>query len=294
MEEKQFTVDEHYLSQVYLRGFVPGYTPGETYDKKKKYFIWRYDVVSGEQIEVSTKSQCSVDNLYELFGKNGEYLLRNHLEKAFGDIEKKFASQRLKLEKKAYYKDNTKTKCFLDKDEKDFWVLFIVLQILRHPDTIDSAAKLAKEIIDRSLSDQQARNFALSHCAPFVYEADENNKTTQLLIDMAAPMRGMDFTVLYDEEGRFITAEKSVYVEAKAHPEKTLDYKLVVFPITSFLCLALTKNAGERYKNQPVLANEMCRDDVLYWFSRTNMIVYSNHELTNKEIAIIHGDNSLV
>lgn len=291
MEEKQkYTVSQHFVPQVLLRGFSTTYSVGEKTAKSRKYMVWRYDTIIDEQKQVPTSSICVEDNIYEYTGKQGEFVLRNALEKILGKIESKFHERRNQLESKAFQESNYNTNCFLDKDEKDFWVLFITLQVLRDPEVIELASELYREICDSSLSEKQARNVALNYCVPFLNAENENIAETKLLVEMAAPMRAMNFHVLVDKSGGFISARRGIHIEARTMPERYADYELIVFPITAYLCMVLSKKKEGRYMNRLVEADEMCKEDVLYWLSRKNTELFSNHRFSKAEIAVIRGD----
>lgn len=290
MSEEKITVREHFVPRVFLRGFSSDYIPCKKGDRKEKSLVWRYSTTTNEQKLVPIASVCYEDNIYEYTGKQGEFVLRNRLEKILSCLESMFGEYRSKLERKVTNESNLATNCFLENKEKDFWVLYITHQILRDPEVIEIAAELSREIIDDSLTDKQSRNIALSFCVPFLKEIDENTEETKILLAMAVPMRDSDYHVIVDKQGGFVTARRPVYVEAKISPEKDIEcYNLVIFPVTSHICLALTKKKQKHYMNRLHQSNIACKEDVLFWLSRRNEEIFSDHRLSEKEIAIIRG-----
>ena len=293
LESGNVTIRQHFVPRVYLRGFSPEYIPCKRKKHKGVPFIWRYSVTDNEQKMVPITSVCFDENIYEYTGKTGEVVLRNYLEKVLAQFESMFMEYRSKLEQKVYCESNLSTNCFLNKKEKDFWALYISQQILRDPEVIEMASELSREILNASLTEKQSRNIALSFCVPFLREINENTEEAKILSIIAAPMRDSDYHVLLDKEGGFVTARRPVYVEAKISPEKEVEYyDLVVFPISSQICLVLTKRKSKYFMNRLHIGNEMCRKDVLFWLSQRNDEIFSNHELSDKELAIIRGEET--
>lgn len=285
---ENITIEEHYVPRVLLRGFSPFYSIEETNRPKKIRCTWRYEIKSGKSNLVAISSVCKVKNLYEVTGYQGEYVLRNHLEKTFDCLESMFGEYRSKLEKKAFVDSNLRTRCFLNNIEKDFWVLFIALQILRRPDVIDCATELSTKVLDESLSENQARNVALKYCFPFWRKIDENSEEAKILFEIAAPMRDLGFVVLVDKNGRFVTSDKALFIVAKTEKGKPIDYERVLFPITSYLCIVLFRSKGKQRINRLMPSSENGAMEILQLLSLISNDIYSNHELSKSEIDAMH------
>ena len=105
------TKKQHYVPQVYLRGFST--------DNKQ---IWSYMIDSLDNGKyVPIESICREKYLYEVKDDEGNWLAPNRIEKKLSILEGMFAENLRILEKKAFLKENYRTKCFLTKDEKTFW-----------------------------------------------------------------------------------------------------------------------------------------------------------------------------
>ncbi|RHQ88520.1 DUF4238 domain-containing protein [Clostridium sp. AF21-20LB] len=109
------TKNQHYIPQVYLRGFSPEYEKGSKSYPNSRYTIYCYDLnVKKQKYEsVPIKSICYIKYLYEVTGHSGEIVLPNYLEHFFAGIEKMFSDFRSGLERKAFIEDNYRTNCFL-------------------------------------------------------------------------------------------------------------------------------------------------------------------------------------
>lgn len=75
-------------------------------------------------------------------------ILTNYLERLFSAGKKALVHIRHELEKKVFIRDNYKTKCFLSKEEKVFWVTYIVVQILRMPQILEIAENVSQETLE--------------------------------------------------------------------------------------------------------------------------------------------------
>ena len=132
---ENITKKQHYIPQVYLRGFSPEYSCKSNEIPSSKYTIYCYDLTKEVQSyePVPIKSVCYKNYLYEVTGNEGEIVLPNHLEKFFSAMAKMCREYRHKLERKAFITENYKTNYFLTQEEKSFWITYILIQILRMP-----------------------------------------------------------------------------------------------------------------------------------------------------------------
>ena len=85
----RLTKKQHYIPQVYLRGFSPEYSRKRENYSKGKYTIYCHNINGKKQClqAVPIKSICYNENLYEITGNQGEMLLPNYLERFFSAIE---------------------------------------------------------------------------------------------------------------------------------------------------------------------------------------------------------------
>ena len=84
-DDNKYTVNEHYISRMYLREFSEIKGVGN----KEKAFVWQYNVKTMKQtpVQVNISNICYEKNLYELMDTDGAFIARNTIEKTFGKIE---------------------------------------------------------------------------------------------------------------------------------------------------------------------------------------------------------------
>ena len=287
--KKNITVKEHFIPQVYLRGFSPQYKKYSSKDKETKYMIYRYNTLNEAQSEeIPIESICYKKNLYEIYGKDGNPKLQNRLEDVFGKFEAKFGEFRTRLEKKAFCESNYRISCFLSKEEKVFWTTYIVLQLLRLPVILEEAEKACKELFLDKINSNDARTLARWYCLPLFQEVDMESDEFYVFRRMFEPMADMAFTIYIDKEGRFITSDSVVYVQTVEYPCE--EYNQVIFPISAQLCLVLWGKEDKaeipvNYRNILRPADEEVRKMVLRCLTnKVESFVYSNHKFSKKEL----------
>lgn len=277
------TKKQHYIPQVYLRGFSPEYNKKNS-TQKDKYTIYCYDINSKKQNyrAIPIKSICYEKNLYEVTSSDGNIVLQNHLEKRFSNMEQKFGEFRSKLERKVFIEDNYRTKCFLTNEEKIFWFTYIIIQILRHPQTLEVAENEAKKILQ--VNSQQAKNIARIFCLPFFKVIDENSIESRLINIYFEAMKNMSIGIGVDKDKKLITSDKPVYIDLKSFPCKEFDK--IIFPISSEICLFLfgNKNKGKYQKNFLFPIKPEDREEIIKAMTRSSFgKLYSNHILDKGE-----------
>lgn len=282
----RLTKKQHYIPQVYLRGFSPEYVKGNKDYPTYRYTIYCHDLNSKKQLlqAVPIKSICYNEYLYEVTGHEGEIILPNYLEYFFSVIEKMFGNFRGRLERKAFIEENYRTKCFLANEEKIFWVMFILIQILRMPQVLKMAECVSKEIWSDNINTKQAQNIARIFCLPFFKEIEEGSKEAYIFETLFGPMKNMSFGVGVDRERKIITSDKPVYVCAKSFPCD--EYDEIIFPISSELCLFLfsKENKANYHKNFLFPINDEIREKILKSMTASSFgKLYSNHILDKTE-----------
>ena len=280
------TKKQHYIPQVYLRGFSPEYEKDNKSVSHSRYTIYCHDLNSEKQNykAVPIKSICYRDNLYEVTGSSGEIVLLNHLEDFFSGIEKMFGEFRSRLERKAFIEDNYRIKCFLTNDEKIFWVTYIIIQILRIPQILEIAEKLSREILGEKINIKQAKNIARQFCLPFFKEIDEDSDDAFIINALFEPMKNMSFGIGVDRHKGIITSDKTVYISAKSFPCD--EYDEIVFPISSELCLFLFGNENKRNcrKNFLFPISDEIKEEIIKSMAVSSFgKIYSNHILDKNE-----------
>ena len=285
---ENFTKKQHYIPQVYLRGFSPDYRNNEDipYDK---YTICCYDTTKMAQMPVAVpiKSICYSKLLYEVTGADGEIVLQNHLEKCLCALEKMFGEYRSRLEHKVFIQDNFKTRCFLTKEENVFWVTFMLVQILRMPDVLNEAESVSKNFF-KDVNDKQAKNIARKFCLPFFEELKEGSKESALFDAFFKPMSEMSFAVGVDTSGQLITSDKPVYVYTDIVPCE--EYGRIIFPISSQICLFMIGGDDKKQyaKNFLFPIDDATREEIIKSMTETSSkYIYSNHPLYGTELKYI-------
>lgn len=291
-QENNITRKQHYIPQVYLRGFSPEYL-AENRNKipLSHYTVYCYNLIADNQKyeAVPINSICFRKDLYEVTGKDGEIVLPNHLEKFFTVFEKKFSHYRRKLEHKAFIEDNYKTKCFLASEEKVFWVTYILIQLLRIPQVLQVVEETSLDILGNGINEKQAKNIARMTCLPFFKEIKIDDKEAVLFNSLLEPMLNMTFGVRVDRSGLIITSDMPVYIYSKEFPCK--EYGKIIFPISSQLCLFLF--GGEVKKKYPknflFPVEEVVREEIIKSMAYTSFEkIYSNHRLNKSELRYIN------
>lgn len=289
-EDSNITKKQHYIPQVYLRGFSPEYQRNKEKLLSSKYTIYCHNLKEKNQImkPIPIKSVCYRDYLYEVTGHDGEIVLANYLEQFFSLMEKKFSEYRDKLERKAFVEENYKTKCFLTGEEKEFWVTYILIQILRTPQILSLAENVSLETWENEININQAKNIARMFCLPFFKEIEEGSKEPVVFNDLLEPMKNMSFGVGVDREAGIITSDNPVCIYAENFSCE--EYKRVIFPITSKICLFLFgKEDKKKYpKNSLFVINNETREEILKSMTDFSFEkLYSNHFLDKREIGIV-------
>ena len=229
MGEKQITKIQHYVPRTYLRGFSP--------DPKR---IWSYSLDPmdcGKLVPI--ESVCRVNFLYEVRDDNDNLIAPNWIEKILGGLEGMFATNLRALEKKAFHRENYKTKCFFTTEEKVFWKTYIAVQIIRSPSVIQAAVDVTKDFFESELSPNKIQAFAISQCLPFFDEIKPEDKTAFNFF--LKPLQNMSIALGVDEGGTIFTSDNPVYCYSSHRDNltETTEYDEVVMPLSSKLVLIL-------------------------------------------------------
>jgi len=288
MEEKDLPKKrQHYVPQVYLRGFSPEYEPMNRSNLPfEKYTIFSFDLEkcaydSTEAVPIS--SICYKKKLYEIYGRDKKIIFPNWLENYFCALEKMYGTYRTELERKIH-KENIGIPNFLNAKERIFWVTFIAIHLLRNAYALSEAEAAIKELVDFNVSDKEIKSVVRKLCLPFFQEIKEDSKETKILEGILAPMYKMQFAVGIDFDNQIITSDKGASIIGKEFP--TDEYDEVIFPITSSICLFLVGNDNK----------DIHQDNTLFELSdagkkhiTTNVVldaykrIYSNHRFSVQE-----------
>ena len=283
---RNITKKQHYIPQVYLRGFSPEYIDKNNKIPLSRYTIYCHDLTKEAQSykKVPIKSICYKNDLYEVTGHDGEIVLTNRLEKFFSVVEKMFSEYRNKLERKVFITENYITNSFLTQEEKLFWITYILIQILRMPQILELAEQVSLETLGEELTNKQAQNIARLFCLPFFKEITESSQETKVFDTLYEPMKSMSFGIGVDVQERIITSDKPVFVYSKEFPCE--EYEKIIFPISSQICLFMFGNEDKKMQRKNFLfpIDEGCREEIVKSMSASAFEkVYSNHIFDKKE-----------
>lgn len=247
MEEKDLLKKkQHYVPQVYLRGFSPEYEPLNKSELPfEKYTIFPFDLEkqaydSTEAVPIH--SVCYKKKLYEIYGTDDQIIFPNWLENYFCALEKMYGSYRTELERKVH-RESIGVPNILTTMEKTFWVTFIAIHLLRNAYALSEAEAAIKELVNDSVSDKEVKSAVRKLCLPFFQEIKEDSQETKILEGILAPMYQMQFAVGIDFDNQLITSDKGASIIGKEFP--TDEYDEVIFPITSAICLILLGNENK-------------------------------------------------
>lgn len=271
------TVKEHYIPQVYLRGFAKDGNNIWFYDFEKKFF---------PKVPVPTKSVCYEEHLYEVRNSKGEIVLENYLENCLGVLERMFSKYRAKIKRKSY-EENQKTCCFLTKEEKVFWVTYIMLQILREPEVITSTEKVCSHFYSGITTENNIKNISRMLCLPLFDEVKEDGPFMYLVNTLLDGMINMGFVVAIDESESLITSDFPVCVHSSSRNLREIDR--VIFPIDSKTCLLLLNEEDQRKygKNKLYYIETSIRNELnLDIASGASKKIFFKDKITNHEVRL--------
>lgn len=274
MEKNSITKKQHYIPQVYLKGFQV--EKGLIYQYKKEMKD------NSDRKSVPIKSICQKKCFYEIQDQRGQYICPNHLEHYFGWFENHFNDYVSKLESKAFDPDNLKTRCFLDKEEKKFWITYISIQFLRLPGTLKIAEECAKEIFQEKANKVWTKNIARIACLPFWEEEDIGENWYGFYEKFVEPMMSMHIGIGADASGKLITSDNPVCIFSDRIISE--EYKEIIFPISSKLCLYMVGGEEKKRcgKNFLFFINEKNREKICDRIKiKAKQYLYSGYELSD-------------
>ncbi len=230
MRDKEITKKQHYVPRVYLKGF-----------SSDKIRVWSYSLCPIDDGKlVPIESVCRENYLYEPRDKNGELSSPNRIEKVLSGLEGKYAANLRRLENMAVHKENYKIACFLSSEEIAFWKLFVVVQMMRMPSTLESAYEVSERyLMGEQLSKNEAHAAALAYCLPFFSELKSDDKN--VLTAFLRPMLNMSIVIGVDEQESIFASDNPVYCYSPESEriDSIQEYGRIVMPLTSKLVLVM-------------------------------------------------------
>lgn len=221
MSKKHPTKNQHFVPQEHFRGF-----------SQDGVMIYEYNIKNSEPIKtpVTIESICREKYLYEVRGNSGEIIGMNYIEKNLCAVEGLFAERRRLIMRKAR-KENFHIRCFLSKEEKEFWYFYTTLQIMRNPLILNGAKTIIQDSFPQQFTSNAENNIALAYCLPFT-PADENRPNAFLSI--LSMLLSKKISVGFADCDRLFTSDITVYGYA---PNGLPDFDYLWFPISTSLVL---------------------------------------------------------
>ena len=280
MNDNQITKKQHFLPQVYLRGFSVDH---------KAICAFRLDNNSISK-SVPIKSVCSENYLYEVVNQDGKFLAPNHIEKFLGKIESMFGTFRKQLMGKARNPENFKTCCFLTTQEKAFWIAYTAIQILRMPKIIHEAEDFSRDYLKDYIEPYKAEIVAHTQCLPFFGEINPEDKN--LFNYIVKMLCDMYINIFFDPADSIFTSDNPIYCCAPDFSNGECEQ--IIFPIASNIVLMfygskLKKKIGRKGRNRliPLTKEEIdsIKMDIAY---TAEQWIYSKNNLPYEDIQLIH------
>ena len=277
MPEKQPTKNQHYVPQIYLRGFSSDSTGIYEYNLKQEKPIHR---------PVSIESICREKNLYEFRDNDGGFIWNNYLEDTIGEYEGQFAEYRKRLLSKAIHKENYKTKSFLTAEERFFWQFYTTLQIMRVPSILNGITETMKEELPEGFTENEIRNIAIAYSLPFFKKPDSNE--TNAFLFFLSVLRTRILTVGFAKSDHLFTSDHPMY--GIKGPEEMMNFKSLWFPITSncVLIFSAPQTVDPSMKNRLIPLSEKdeqrVNSNIAYMAKE---IILSKHPFSKDDIALI-------
>ena len=280
MGEKNITKNQHYVPQVYLRGFSS--------DHKR---VWSYalDPMDNGKL-VPIESVCREKYLYEVRDDNGNLLGPNWLENVLCSLEGLFAKYLRALEEKAFHPENYWTKCFFTTEEKTFWKAYIAIQMMRRPDVIQATHDVVCEFLGDQFSENRIHAAALAQCLPFFNEIKPEDISALSIV--LRPLLNMSIVMGVDESGTLFTSDSPVYCYTphRSNLAELEEYDTVILPLTSKLVIVLHgKEFAKQHGNNRLLP--FIEDDLE---SIKLPIAYSAHTRIFSQKELPENDRKLI
>lgn len=282
---ENYTVDEHFISRMYLKEFAEVRGSGH----KEKALIWQFNVKTLEQtpVQVNINSICYEKNLYELRNDDGTFIERNTIEMAFAGIESGVRKAIKSIKNRTQNEKCINCTTFLTDEEKSMLVIFITALMYRDPQTIERGISYLKEN-NPDLSDMQARNFTVLNLLPLAQDPEWNQNT--IIRTAIANLNNMAFQIGVTSDDVIFTSDKP-FVEWFSHDNELSDRpKALIFPLTSRIVVYMypqedIESIGWNYSFR--LDEERIRDIQINIAICARNWIYTRERLTDEQIGLI-------
>lgn len=282
---ENYTVDEHFISRMYLKEFAEVRGAGH----KEKALIWQFNVKTLEQtpVQVNINSICYEKNLYELRNDDGTFIERNTIEMAFAGIESGVRKAIKSIKNRTRNEKCINCTTFLTDEEKSMLVIFITALMYRDPQTIERGISYLKEN-NPDLSDMQARNFTVLNLLPLAQDPEWNQNT--IIRTAIANLNNMAFQIGVTSDDVIFTSDRP-FVEWFSHDNELSNRpKALVFPLTSRIVVYMypqedIESIGWNYSFR--LDEERIRDIQINIAICARNWIYTRERLTDEQIGLI-------
>lgn len=275
--DEQDKKEEHFIPRTYLKGFSRNGKSVCEYVCDEDKFVEHCSIIT----------MCKRKNLYEFKNENNEIVAKNLIENEFSKIEDLFSEFRKQLKNKAFYVENQKINCFLSKEEKAFWKVYIVSQMLRTPYVINGFSNYLKADKRITASNNDIDNYVLLKTVSVTKELRElsGDSLFSFILDLISDM---SIGVFVDKSDSIFTCDNPVACNTP-DPE-TKEIEILYFPLLPNIAIILF---GGNMKKK-------FRRNGLYKFDKQQLIdfkkglavfiekcVYSKKPLTDEDLKII-------
>lgn len=282
---ENYTVDEHFISRMYLKEFAEVRGSGH----KEKALIWQFNVKTLEHtpVQVNINSICYEKNLYELRNDDGTFIERNTIEMAFAGIESGVRKAIKSIKNRTQNEKCINCTTFLTDEEKSMLVIFITALMYRDPQTIERGISYLKEN-NPDLSDMQARNFTVLNLLPLAQDPEWNQNT--IIRTAIANLNNMAFQIGVTSDDVIFTSDRP-FVEWFSHDNELSNRpKALVFPLTSRIVVYMypqedIESIGWNYSFR--LDEERIRDIQINIAICARNWIYTRERLTDEQIGLI-------
>jgi|GEM_PF-3620760 hypothetical protein len=274
--EKQPTIEQHYISQVYLRGF-----------SSNRITVCKYSIKENKHDgEDSIKNICKEENLYEFRDNNGNIIAQNKIEKQLKKKIEDHYNYYIELLEKKLLGDTSKIASdFFKQKEIDFWKMFASVQALRFPNTIQFFTDKLLKTSNGNLTKNEARNLILRDTVSSNSFMNPNAQSTYSYIyDI---FRNLYISLFVDETASIFANDR---VLSFGQTDEATKPNVVLLPITSKMVIVFYdkefeseygKNSLLFFESKELEKYKRCTTTDAEW-------IYSRKPLTDREIQILN------
>ena len=232
--DSEYTKCEHFVPRVYLKGF----SEIKKKKSKEKSLTWAFNVKRMQPIkcQVDIEDFCAEDNLYELRDKEGEFLARNTIEKAFSRIEAQVGTVIEKIKAKSQNENCLVCPNILSEHDQGILIILMTMILFRDPETIDFGIKILQQQ-NPDMEEREARNFTLLNLIPLGVDSEWDENT--IIREAVTKYSGMEAQIGIASDDVIITSDRPIMEGPPKDIELFNRPQAVAFPLTSKLVLYL-------------------------------------------------------